>query len=125
MHSPQKGKTGIQRIINAANYSLAGLTAAYHNEAAFRQILWLNIVLIPLSWILPVTGGERALMIFVCLFCLIVELFNSAIEAVVDRISTEHHPLSGRAKDMGSAAQMIALTALVLVWVVILFDKFV
>lgn len=120
MHSPQKGKTGIRRIINAFGYSMAGFAAAYRHEAAFRQIIWINLVLIPLSFIFDVSALERALMIFVCLFCIIVELFNSAIEAVVDRISIEHHPLSGRAKDMGSAAQFASLSALVIVWVMIL-----
>lgn len=120
MHSPQKGKTGIRRIINAFGYSMAGFAAAYRHEAAFRQIIWINLVLIPLSFVFDVSALERALMIFVCLFCIIVELFNSAIEAVVDRISIEHHPLSGRAKDMGSAAQFVSLSALVIVWVMIL-----
>lgn len=120
MYSPQKGKTGIRRIINAFGYSMAGFAAAYRHEAAFRQIIWINLVLIPLSFIFDVSALERALMIFVCLFCIIVELFNSAIEAVVDRISIEHHPVSGRAKDMGSAAQFVSLSALVIVWAMIL-----
>ncbi len=121
MYSPQKGKTGIRRIINAFGYSIAGFVAAYRHEAAFRQIIWINLVLIPLTFILDVSTLERAFMIFVCLFCIIVELFNSAIEAVVDRVSTEHHPLSGRAKDMGSAAQFVSLSALTIVWALILF----
>ena len=120
MYSPQKGKTGIRRIKNAFVYSLSGFKAAYQNEAAFRQIVYINIVLLPLSFVFDVSRAEQAMMIFACLFCVVVELFNSAIEAVVDRISTEHHPLSGRAKDMGSAAQLVSLCILALTWSVIL-----
>lgn len=121
MYSPQKGKTGIRRIINAFGYSISGFVAAYRHEAAFRQIIWMNILLIPLSFFVNVSTVERALLIFTCIFCIIVELFNSAIEAVVDRVSTEHHILSGRAKDMGSAAQFASLSLLVIVWGLILF----
>lgn len=124
MYSPEKGTSGFKRILNAWGYSWAGLKAAYQNEAAFRQIVWICVILIPLSFILPVNGVERAIMIFVCLFSMIVELLNSAIENVVDRISLERHELSKRAKDMGSAAQMIALSSIFLTWVVILANKF-
>ena len=120
--SPFKGNVGINRILKATGYSLAGLAAAYREEAAFRQLLWLNLVLIPLSFWLDVEPVERALMVAVCLLSLIVELFNSAIEAVVDRISLERHPLSKNAKDMGSAAQMIAMSLITLVWGIILFS---
>lgn len=124
MYSPEKGKSGFKRILNAWQYSLAGIKAAYQNEAAFRQIVWICVVLIPLSFVLPVSAVERAIMIFVCLFSMIVELLNSAIENVVDRISLERHELSKRAKDMGSAAQMIALTIIFVTWAVILVGKF-
>lgn len=120
-HSPYKGKAGIQRIINATGYSLAGFKAAFRHEAAFRQIILLNIILIPLSFFLDVSNVERVIMIAVCLLAIIVELFNSAIEAVVDRVSLERHDLSKNAKDMGSAAQFVALAIIALSWSIILF----
>ena len=119
--SPFKGKSGLKRIFNATQYSLDGFKAAYQNEAAFRQIVLINLVLIPVSFFLDVTRGEHALMIIVCLFAIIVELFNSAIEAVVDRVSLEKHQLSKNAKDMGSAAQFVALSIIVATWLIILF----
>jgi len=119
-YSPFKGKTGVKRILNATQYSIAGFKAAFNHEAAFRQIVLINIVLIPVSFFLNVTAVEQALMVAVCLLALIVELFNSAIEAVVDRISLEKHPLSKNAKDMGSAAQFVALSMIFLVWLIIL-----
>jgi len=117
---PSKSRTGLTRIVAAAGYSRDGLLAAFRGEAAFRQLVALYIVLIPLAFFCPVNRGERALMIAACLLSLIVELFNSAIEAVVDRISTERHPLCKNAKDMGSAAQLIALTLVATVWGMIL-----
>ncbi len=93
-YSPYKGKSGLKRILNATSYSISGFKAAYQNEAAFRQIVLINLVLIPVSFFLDVTRGEHALMIIVCLFAIIVELFNSAIEVVVDRVSLEKHQLS-------------------------------
>ena len=118
--SPFKGKSGLKRILNATQYSLDGFKAAYQNEAAFRQIVWMNIVLIPTSYFLDVSRAEHALMVVVCLFALIVELFNSAIEAVVDRVSLDKHPLSKIAKDMGSAAQFVALAIIFFTWFIIL-----
>nr|WP_275590807.1 diacylglycerol kinase [Pseudomonas sp. DP-17] len=106
----------MKRIFNAAGYSLAGFAAAFKGEAAFRQLVLLNVILIPLSFFFDVTRGERALLIAVCLLALIVELLNSAIEAVVDRVSLERHPLSKNAKDMGSAAQFVALTIITVTW---------
>ncbi|MDN8230105.1 diacylglycerol kinase [Acinetobacter baumannii] len=120
-YSPYKGKSGLKRILNATSYSISGFKAAYQNEAAFRQIVLINLVLIPVSFFLDVTRGEHALMIIVCLFAVIVELFNSAIEAVVDRVSLEKHQLSKNAKDMGSAAQFVALSIIVATWLIILF----
>ena len=118
--SPFKGQTGLKRIFNAAGYSLDGLRAAFKGEAAFRQLVLLNVVLIPTAFWLPVSRGERAMLIAVCLLGLIVELLNSAVEAAIDRISLDRHPLSKNAKDMGSAAQLIALSMVALVWGVIL-----
>ncbi|EYD51509.1 prokaryotic diacylglycerol kinase family protein [Acinetobacter baumannii 25493_4] len=120
-YSPYKGKSGLKRILNATSYSISVFKAAYQNEAAFRQIVLINLVLIPVSFFLDVTRGEHALMIIVCLFAIIVELFNSAIEAVVDRVSLEKHQLSKNAKDMGSAAQFVALSIIVATWLIILF----
>ena len=118
--SPFKGKTGFKRILNAGGYSLDGLRAAFTGEAAFRQLVLLNVVLVPLTFLLNVSRVERALLIAVCLLALIVELLNSAIEAAIDRISLDLHPLSKNAKDMGSAAQFVALTMIAVVWAVIL-----
>lgn len=120
MSSPFKGQTGLKRIFNAAGYSLDGLTAAFKGEAAFRQLVLLNVVLIPLSFFVNVSKGEQALLIAVCLLALIVELLNSAVEAAIDRISLDLHPLSKNAKDMGSAAQLVALGMIALVWGLVL-----
>lgn len=118
--SPFKGQTGLKRILNASGYSLDGLRAAFTGEAAFRQLVLLNAILIPVSFLLNVSRVERALLIAVCLLALIVELLNSAVEAAIDRISLDRHPLSKNAKDMGSAAQFVALSMIALVWAVIL-----
>lgn len=115
-----KGRSGIARIANAFCYSLAGLKAAYCGEAAFRQLLLLNLVLIPVACTMEVTRSERVLLIVAPLISLIVELVNSAIEATVDRVSLDIHPLSKQAKDMGSAAQMAALLLIAITWGIIL-----
>ena len=119
-YSSLKGKTSLKRIINATGYSLAGFKAAYQHEAAFRQIVLINVILIPITFFLDVTRIEQAVMIAVCLLAMIVELFNSAIEAVVDRVSLDKHPLSKNAKDMGSAAQFVAQTIIIATWLLIL-----
>lgn len=119
-YSPYKGKSGLKRILNATGYSISGFKAAYKNEAAFRQIVFINLILIPVSFFLEVTRSEHVLLIIVCLFAMIVELFNSAIEAVVDRVSLEKHQLSKNAKDMGSAAQFVALSIIAITWLFIL-----
>jgi diacylglycerol kinase (ATP) len=118
--SPYKGKTGLRRLLNAIGYTWDGLRAAFKHEDAFRQEVFLALLLIPLALYLGKTGVERALMIAVVLGVLMVELLNSAVEAAVDRISLEHHLLIKRAKDMGSAAVMIALVNAVVVWALIL-----
>jgi len=115
-----KGRQGLRRIVQAGGYSLAGLRAAYVGEAAFRQVVLLNLLLIPLAFLLDVSRVERAVLIAVVLLAPIVELLNSAIEATVDRISLELHPLSKRAKDMGSAAQLLTMTLIAVVWAAIL-----
>ncbi|HEC86228.1 MAG: diacylglycerol kinase [Candidatus Parabeggiatoa sp. nov. 2] len=113
--------TGLTRLVKAFGYSIAGFKAAWINEQAFRQEVLLCIVLIPLAFWLGDSGVERALLISCLLLVLITELFNSAIEAVADRISQEKHPLIGRAKDIGSAAVFIALCYTVLVWGLVLW----
>ncbi len=118
--SPFKGKTGLARIINAAGYSWAGLRAAFKHEDAFRQEVFLLFVLVPLAVYLGDSGIERALMIASLLGVLIVELLNSAVEAAVDRVSLERHPLIKRAKDMGSAAVMLSLANVAMVWSLVL-----
>lgn len=114
------GKTGIRRILDATGYSLQGLKAAWAHEAAFRQELVLTLVLSVCAFLLPVTTLERIMMISSLLLVVIVELINSAIEAVVDRVSDDWHELSGRAKDIGSAAVFIALFLALFVWASIL-----
>ena len=114
--SPFKGKTGLQRVWNAFHYSMAGLRAAFTCEDAFRQEAFLAAVLIPLSLFLPASGVGHALMIASVILVLIVELLNSAIEAVVDRVSLDRHHLSKRAKDIGSAAVLLALLNVLVVW---------
>ena len=114
-----KGKTGLRRLLNAFGYSLQGFRAAWQNEAAFREEAMLTIVLTPVALLLPVTGLEKLLLILSLLLLVLVELLNSAVEAVVDRIGPEIHPLSGRAKDLGSAAVLIACLTLGLTWLFI------
>ena len=114
--SPFKGKTGVRRVLNALRYSMDGLRAAYTGEDAFRQEVLLAAVLIPLALWLPVSGLGKALMIASVLLVLAVELINSAIEAVVDRVSLDRHALSKRAKDLGSAAVLLALINVGAVW---------
>ncbi|MBU0910630.1 MAG: diacylglycerol kinase [Proteobacteria bacterium] len=111
---------GLRRLINAGKSSLAGFTAAYKYEEAFRQELVLCVVLLPVALLLGETGVEKSLLAGSLLLVMIVELLNSAVEAVVDRVGLEIHPLSGRAKDMGSAAVFLVITHAVLVWLLIL-----
>jgi diacylglycerol kinase (ATP) len=116
--------TDAGRIMRALGYSLQGLRAAYVKESAFRQELILAVVLLPLGVWLGRTGVERALLVGSVLLVLIVELLNSAVEAVVDRGGKDWDKLAGRAKDMGSAAVLIALLQLVATWGFIIFDRF-
>ena len=120
--SPFKGQTGLRRIWNAFNYSLAGLRAAFKNEDAFRQECLLAAVLIPVALLLPLPSVARALMVASVMLVLIVELLNSAIEAAIDRIGLERHALSGLAKDLGSAAVMLSFLLLGVVWALVLLD---
>ncbi|HEY6865597.1 MAG TPA: diacylglycerol kinase [Burkholderiales bacterium] len=119
--SPFKGKTGLRRLINALGYSLEGVRSALRHEAAFRQELLLAAVLIPAALLAPVSAPARALMIACVLLVLVVELLNSALEAVVDLASPEHHRLAKRAKDLGSAAVFLSLVNVAVVWAIALF----
>jgi diacylglycerol kinase (ATP) len=114
------GDDGITRIIKAGGYSWQGLCAAWRNEAAFRQEVWLGVVMIPLGLYLGDNGVEKALLVSSVILIVLVEILNSALEAVVDRFGGEQHELSGRAKDMGSAAVVLAFILMITVWVLIL-----
>jgi diacylglycerol kinase (ATP) len=118
-----QSNTGLRRLFKATRYSWAGLKAAWRNEAAFRQESSLCLCLLPIALWLGNNGVERALLIGSLLLVLIVELLNSGIEAVVDRIGLERHELSRLAKDTGSAAVFVTLLNAVLVWLVILFAR--
>ena len=113
--------TGFRRLWNATHYSVAGLRAAFRHEDAFRLEVVLAALLIPAALLVPASGTGKALMAGSVLLVLIVELVNSAVEAIVDRISLEQHALAKRAKDIGSAAVMLALINVPLVWGLVLF----
>lgn len=119
--SPFKGKTGVTRLMNAMGYSFEGFKAAFKHEDAFRQEVFLAAFLIPLALYLEHEAVYRVLMIASLFLVLIVELLNSAIEAVVDRVSIERHALAKRAKDIASAAVFVALTNAVMTWALIIF----
>ena len=118
--NPFKGKTGFVRIVHAFFNSIAGLKDAWRNESAFRQEILLAVVLVPIACVVPVTAVERALLIASVLLVVIVELLNTSVEAAIDRISFDHHSLSKRAKDIGSAAVLVALVLWGVVWALIL-----
>ena len=118
------GNTGIRRIIRATRFSAQGFASAWKHEAAFRQELTLVVVMTPIAVWLGRSIVETALLIAVLLLVLIVELFNSAIEAAIDRHGDEHHELSGRAKDMGSAAVFVVLLIVGVVWGAVIWQRF-
>ena len=118
------GVTGIKRIINAFGYSMKGMRAAFKHESAFRQETALLIILLPLAILLGQSIVDYSILIGSLLLVMIVELLNSALEAVVDRVSDEHHKLAGRAKDMGSAAVFIALLNVIVIWSMYSFQFF-
>jgi len=115
---------GLRRIWNAGLYSISGIRAAWKHEAAFRQELVLCLFLVPAAFLIGETAVERALLIGTCLLVLVVELLNSAVEAVVDRIGEDIHKLSGRAKDMGSAAVFISLWITIICWGLVIHENF-
>lgn len=118
-----KKNRGFTRIKKAAFYSYKGVLSAFRHEAAFRQEVFFAIILIPLAHWLDVSHIERVLLVGCVVLVLIVELLNSGIEAVVDRVGYEHHELAGRAKDLGSAAVSISLILWAYVWATVLFGE--
>lgn len=115
-----KGKKGLSRILKATGYSIDGFKAAYKYEAAFRQVTWLNFLLLIILIFMPFAIHIKMLLIIATFLSLIVELFNTGIEACVDHTSTNQHPLAKIAKDVGSAAQFLALLLLFILWVMAL-----
>ena len=122
--NPHKGNRGLTRAWHAAKNSWCGMVYAFTEESAFRQELTLLILLTPIALFLPVSPLEKALLISALLMVLLVELLNSSVEAAIDRISFEHHDLSKRAKDFGSAAVMLALIIAALLWATICIPLF-
>ena len=120
-NSPFKGKQGLGRMLQALRYSLDGFYAAFRHEQAFRQLLVLSLVLIPLAFFIHASAVARALLVASSLATLVIELLNSAIEAAVDHTSLARHPLAKRAKDMGSAAQLLAVVNLIVMWGLVLW----
>jgi len=118
------GNTGFRRVVNATFYSVAGLRAAWRNEAAFRQECVAVVLLIPIALWLGQNAVQRALLLCSCVLALIVELLNTAVEFVVDRVGTDHHELSGRAKDLGSAAVFTSIALAMLVWGLVAWERF-
>lgn len=123
-NSPYKSKGGMRRLGNALRYSAQGFRAALVHEAAFRQELFAFILLVPVAIWLGDTLAERALLIGAMFFVLIVELLNSAIEALADTITLDHHPLIGRAKDLASAAVLLSIALAVLIWFMVIVSHF-
>lgn len=116
----KQGLSAVRRIISAFTYSMAGFKICFKDEQAFRQELLLCLVLLPIPFFVDISNFEKALLILCLFIILIVELLNSAIESVVDRISEEKHELSKKAKDIGSAAVFLALTSSFIVWTLVL-----
>ena len=119
------GRTGIARVVAATRYSFRGLAFAWRNESAFRQELGLSLVMIPVAMLIGSTAMERALLAGSCLLVLVVELLNTAVEAVVDRIGHEPNHLAGHAKDLGSAAVFVSLLLTGMVWSLVVWERLV
>lgn len=124
MTNPHKGRTGLDRVVRAIGYSFAGLRTAYRNESAFRQEFWLAVVLLPASLWVGKTWIETALLAGSVMIVLIVELLNSGLEAVVDRVSFELHELSKSAKDLASAAVFLSVLLCAGIWAAALWHRF-
>jgi diacylglycerol kinase (ATP) len=119
-----KSKNGLQRILAATGYSIDGFRSAWKSEAAFRQELFVVVPGSVLALFLPISAYQKLLLVAVLVFVLVVELINSAIEAIVDRVSLERHPLSKNAKDFGSAAVMLAVMIAGATWIVVLYNRY-
>jgi len=122
--NPHKGNRGVARAWHAAKNSWCGLVYAFMEESAFRQELTLFVLLTPIAMVLPITLLEKSLLISSLMMVLVIELLNSSVEAAIDRISFEHHDLSKRAKDFGSAAVMLALFVAALIWAAVCVPLF-
>lgn len=116
-----KGKTGLGRIIKAGGYSRDGFLSAYKHESAFRQVFWLNLFLIILLIFMNFSTTIKMILLFASVFSLVVELFNTGLEASIDHTSTEYHPLAKIGKDVGSAGQFLALSLLFVLWLMAIF----
>ena len=125
MTNPHKGRTGIDRVVRATGYSIAGLKSAYGGESAFRQEFWGAVILLPAAFWVGHSWVEVALLVGSVLLVLIVELLNSGIEAAIDRVSFEWHDLSKRAKDLASAAVFLSLMLCAGIWLAALWQHFV
>ena len=123
MTNPHKGRTGIDRVIHATGYSIAGLRSAYGGESAFRQEFWLAMILVPSAFWVGHGWVEVALLVGSVLLVLIVELLNSGIETAIDRVSFELHDLSKRAKDLASAAVFLSLLLCAGIWLAALWQR--
>lgn len=118
------GLTGLPRLIAAAGYSVKGVKATWRSEEAFRIEAWLMAIFFPLSFVIGETLSHQLILVITCALVLLAELFNSAIEAIVDRVSTQQHPLSGQAKDIGSAGVFLTLILFGLIWAISLWHYF-
>jgi diacylglycerol kinase (ATP) len=121
----KENNKGIQRLVNATRFTFKGIRSAWSNEEAFRQEALVLILVIPAGLFIGETFVEKGLFICVWLLVLVIELLNSALESVVDRIGYEKHPLSGQAKDMGSAAVFIGICMSVIIWGTIICERFI
>ena len=119
-----KSKSGLKRIVAAFSYSMDGFKAAWRNEHAFRQEMLVTVIGTVTALSMKISAFEKLMLVAVLVFVLVVELINSALEAVVDRVSLEPHPLSKNAKDLGSAAVALAIGIAVAAWGVVLFNRF-
>lgn len=122
-NNPHKGRTGMDRLVHATGYSIEGLRAAYQNESAFRQETWLAVLALPLAFWVGQGWIEVALLAGSVVLVMVVELLNSAVEATVDRVGLEHHALSKRAKDIGSAAVMLTLLLCAALWLAAVWHR--
>jgi len=120
---PKPGHRGLRRIVSTTVYSIRGLRSAWHHEAAFRHECVVTLALLPVAFVLAETLVQTALLIGVCLLVLVTELLNSALETALDRISEDHHPLTERAKDMGSAAVAVSMVLAGVVWSLVTLER--